>query len=196
VDLWGLCSDKAEKYREAFIDAIKDKVGYPYILAGGTGSPYVDPKTGISYSNKDIFGNWKGYDCSGGVNASLAEATGLTFKQRGASGLSEAPFVKAINEKNLQAGDLIFINNPTNKKDKKGNIIYEGIGHVLTYVGESKVVTTNGNENGNSADIRINPASQVITMCQPIAEFRKQNQDAYPGAIWTYGRIDWEQLAE
>ena len=63
-------------------------------------------------------------------------------------------------------------------------------------MGMEQIITTDGNvEHGKSSDVRINPNSQVKTVIEDMSKFYAANQANYQGAIWTYGRIDWEQLA-
>ena len=94
-----------------FLEEMEKKVGEPYYLGGGQMDSYKNR------SNKNLLGNWKGFDCCGGIMHSISEVTGATVPGGlTAGGMYSAPWLETVDEDKTEPGDLVFFYNETYKE--------------------------------------------------------------------------------
>ena len=89
-----------------FLEEMEKKVGEDYYYGGGQMETYQNRK------NKDLLGNWLGFDCCGGIMHSLTEVTGASVPGGlTAGGMYTAPWLESVDEDKTEPGDLVFFYN-------------------------------------------------------------------------------------
>jgi hypothetical protein len=160
-------------WQENFIENLQEKIGEDYILGGGNMATY------NGMPNRNVEGEWIGFDCSGGVMDAMRDTTEINLKLRNPTGIKKAPWVYEISENELIPGDLIIVDLPEFnereeiKLDKNGNINYGIINHVMTYIGPQDdgkdLITTEG----SGGDHRLNPNYRTDTRFYNLDRFRR-----------------------
>ena len=101
------CGSREKDSRlENFLEEMEKKVGKDYYLGGGQMDIYQNR------SNKNLLGNWKGFDCCGGIMHSISEVTGATVPGGlTAGGMYAAPWLESVDKDKTEPGDLVFFYN-------------------------------------------------------------------------------------
>jgi len=180
-----------KEWKNKFIEELKKQIGKRYVLGGG------QMKKWKGYNNLDENGNWIGYDCCGGIMHALRQVTEINLIMRNVPGMMNAPWLFNITEMALQKSDLIFVDIPV--KDENGKVIYDENGypvygiynHVMTYIDNDTVITTEG----DGGDFRINPKSKTITQYFKFSRFKKISARIFEDTTrYTFMRINWGWL--
>jgi len=177
--------------KDKFISELKKQIGKRYALGGG------QMKKWKGFYNLDKNGNWVGFDCCGGIMHALREATGIKLKMRNVPGMMHAPWLYVISEMAIQEGDLIFVDIPAMGEDRKvmrdenGYPVYGKFNHVMTYLGNDKIITTEG----EGGDFRENPKSKTKTQYYKLSKFKNLSARIFEDTTrYAYYRINWKWL--
>jgi cell wall-associated NlpC family hydrolase len=179
------------KYIEKFLEEIKNQVGRRYALGGGQMPEWKhkDKKTGkiFRYRNFDKNGLPVGFDCSGGIMWALKKTFDMPFQGRTPHGMYKAWWVYEIPEEKLLPGDLIFVDLPKGVMPD-GKIDYGKMNHVMTYIGNDSIITTEG----AGGDFRVNPKSGCKTIKWTLSAFKKVSSSVSGGLTkYAFRRINW-----
>jgi cell wall-associated NlpC family hydrolase len=184
-----------ENWRKKFITEMESQLGVPYGYGGGQMISYTFPD-GETYSGIDENGLPTVLDCSGGIIYALEQTTGIEFDLYPPRSFYKRAWLTEITEDELQEGDLILVDIPKMHGSSPlqlsdGQIDYGVIDHVMVYMGNNRIITTEG----VGGDSRRNPNSKANTRYWFFSKFKSVSGRIFKGATkYHYRRINWKAL--